>query len=351
VCTLLPALLELDIDTRVAAVLGADEQHHLVVEELRDAGVPVDTIQLRDRSYLLERHRIRELCTTWRPDIVHTHGYRPHVVDSAVARKLSIPTVATFHGFTGGDWRNQMYEWMERRVARRMSAVIAVSTPVGERLIASGVSRESVHVVPNAHRPGRAFMPRAEARRALGLPDGAFVVGWVGRLTREKGADVLLDAMSFLNRDVVTASIIGDGPERTALTRHAESKRSIRVSWHGALPRAASYLRAFDAFVLSSRTEGTPMVLFEAMEAGVPVVASRVGGIPDVLRSSDGLLVESEDPRALAAAIRDVAMRPAAAAWRAESARQRVLANYGLAPWVERHRTLYQNLIHAAPLQ
>src|SRR3954469_23562970 len=56
VCTLLPALLELDIDTRVAAVLGADEQHHLVVEELRDAGVPVDTIQLRDRSYLLERH-------------------------------------------------------------------------------------------------------------------------------------------------------------------------------------------------------------------------------------------------------------------------------------------------------
>jgi len=108
----------------------------------------------------------------------------------------------------------------------------------------------------------------------------------VGRLSREKGADVILDAIAAC-KPPWRLSIIGDGPERERLKQQA-ARLGItdRVTWHGPVSNAGKLLSAFDAFVLSSRTEGTPIVLFEAMHSGVPIVTTSVGGVPDVVSST-----------------------------------------------------------------
>jgi glycosyltransferase involved in cell wall biosynthesis len=336
------------IETRVAAVVEFDAEENPAVAELRASGVAVEEIPVRPRSYLLERQKLTAVCSRWRPDVVHSHGYRCDIVDSPVAARLGIPRVSTLHGFTGGDIRNRVYEWLQRREARRMDAVIAVSRAMGDQLAGSNVRHDRLHVVPNAYSPGAQFAERSAARRELGLPSDAYVIGWVGRLTAEKGADVLVDAMVHLDQEPVFASFVGDGNQRQALVARSASTAAGKVHWHGLVHGASRLLRAFDVFVLSSRTEGTPMVLFEAMNAGIPIVATRVGGVPDMLRREDALLVEPDDPESLASAIRETMRNPDAARSRAASARARLAADYAVGPWVERHAMIYRQVLRNA---
>ena len=115
-----------------------------------------------------------------------------------------------------------------------------------------------------------------------------------------------------------------------------------RIRWHGAIPDADRVFTAFDALMLSSRTEATPVVLFEAMAGGVPIVTTRVGGVPDVVSLEEAVLVPSEDSLALSAAIRDVYAHPAAAARRAHAARARLKTEFGVEPWLDRYESVYR---------
>jgi glycosyltransferase involved in cell wall biosynthesis len=164
----------------------------------------------------------------------------------------------------------------------------------------------------------------------------------------EKGADVLVDALTHFGHEPVLTSFVGDGDQRQSLVARSAATAPGKVYWHGLVLDAARLLRAFDVFVLSSRTEGTPMVLFEAMNAGIPIVATQVGGIPDMLRPQDALLAEPDNPQSLAAAIRETMRNPAAALARVASARARLDAEYTVAPWVERHATIYRQVLRTA---
>jgi glycosyltransferase involved in cell wall biosynthesis len=126
---------------------------------------------------------------------------------------------------------------------------------------------------------------------------------------------------------------------------------SDRICWHGPVPDASTLFTAFDGLVLSSRTEGIPIVLLEAMAAGTPIVASKVGGVPDMLSDSEALLVPPEDSAALAAALDALRADPAGAAARAAAARVRLEREFALAPWLRRYEALYQSLAdrRAAP--
>ncbi|PYO73016.1 MAG: hypothetical protein DMD64_08725 [Gemmatimonadetes bacterium] len=188
-------------------------------------------------------------------------------------------------------------------------------------------------------------LDRDAARRTLGIPREDFVVGWVGRLSVEKGPDVLLDALPHLNTVPLTISLIGGGTgaEQRALRARADKLGvADRIRWHGVVPDAERVYTAFDVCVLSSRTEGTPVVLFEAMAAGVPIVATAVGGVPDVLSAEEAVLVASEDPVGLAAGIRDVYAHAAAAARRARAARLRLEREFGVGPWLDRYAGIYR---------
>jgi glycosyltransferase involved in cell wall biosynthesis len=333
----------------VAAVVDRESPEHPWVTAARAEGIPVYPCPIPPRAYHKERAAIARICRTLEPEIVHTQGYRPDVLAGGVARRLGHATVTTVHGFTGGGIRNRFYEWLQLRAFRRFDAVVAVARALGERLAAAGVPRERLHVIPNAYAAAGPPLGRDAARAMLGVPPEGYRLGWAGRLGREKGADVLVDALGLLRDLPISLSVVGAGRESAALGARAETRDvSDRIRWHGTVPDAARLLPAFDCFVLSSRTEGTPMVLFEAMAAEVPVVAAAVGGVPDIVSAEEALLVPPEDPAALAGAIRAVHADPAGAASRARAARRRLDSDYGVAGWVARYDGTYAAVTRAS---
>jgi glycosyltransferase involved in cell wall biosynthesis len=330
-------------EVHVAAAVEREGDARGFCDALRDGGVDVTRIVMPARAYAAERRAIRELCARIAPEVVHSHGYRSDILHAGAARALGIPTVTTAHGFAHGNWRNRLNEWVQRRVMRRFDAVVAVSRPLVTGLVASGIPQPRVHLLPNAYAGTGTLLDRAAARRRLDAPEGVPLVGWVGRLGWEKGADVLVDALARLPEQVpLHVAVIGDGPDRAMLEARAISLGvAHRITWHGRQSDAASLFGAFDLFVLSSRTEGTPMVLFEAMAAGVPAVVTRVGGVPDVVSAREALLVPAEDPAALAAAMRETLSERAEASGRAAAARTRLETQFGTDAWLDRHEALY----------
>jgi glycosyltransferase involved in cell wall biosynthesis len=142
---------------------------------------------------------------------------------------------------------------------------------------------------------------------------------------------------------------VGNGIERVALQARAGDLRlDGRVLWHGPIPDAGRLFAAFDVFVLSSRTEGTPLVLFEAMAVGVPIVATCVGGVPDVVSPAEAALVRPDDPTALAAEIRSVYRNPAAAQRRARAARARLARAFSVPRWLDRYEAIYRRVCREA---
>jgi glycosyltransferase involved in cell wall biosynthesis len=227
---------------------------------------------------------------------------------------------------------------------RRHDAVIAVSQRLAGQLGEDGVPRERLVVLRNAWRPAAPLPSRADARARLGLPADGPVIGWVGRLAWVKAADDALAAFAAAGIAGTRLSVVGDGPDRPALEAQARALGLAgRVTFHGALPDAWRVLPAFDALLLSSRSEGTPMVLLEAMHAGVPIVATAVGGVPDLV--GDGaLLAPADDPAALGRALARALTDPDGSRARAAAARARLDTDFAPDAWIDRHLDLYRRL-------
>lgn len=311
-------------------------------------GVGVVEIRLPAGSYREEVRRLAGLLSGGRLSVAHCHGYHADLVGWRAARRARRPVVSTVHGYTGGGVKNRLYEWLDRLALRHLDAVIAVSRPLERQLSAAGVRSSRLHCIPNALAEPAPAPDRAAARRALGLEPGGLVAGWVGRLSVEKGPDLFLEALA--RAPEWRASIVGDGPLRGALEARARDLGvDRRIRWHGVVPGAGTLLAGFDALVLSSRTEGTPIVLLEAMAAGVPLVVTEVGGVPDVVTASEAIRVPPGRPEALAEALHQLQRDPAGAGARARAAGTRLASVYAIGPWLDRHEALYRSLPGMTP--
>ncbi|HEY8508902.1 MAG TPA: glycosyltransferase [Steroidobacteraceae bacterium] len=329
----------------IAALLPGFRGRHPFVDGFSDSSVLVHPIATHARNYPAQMRAIEALCRRVGPAVLHTHGYQADILAGRVARRLNIPVVSTVHGFTGGDWKNRLYEQLQCRALRRFSRVIAVSRPLVTRLREAHVPAESIVMLPNAWEDHGSAESREQARAQLGIPDNIFHIGWVGRISHEKGLDVLIEALDFLSEVPLILSVIGDGAEQKRVQAFANRLGVAgRIRWHGARDEAWRVFPALDAFVLSSRTEGTPIVLFEAMAAGVPVIATMVGGVPDVVSQSEAWLVPPEDPQALAHAIHQVHRAPAVAEARARAARHRLATRFGIDNWLKQYEDMYRSL-------
>ncbi|MEJ2548482.1 MAG: glycosyltransferase [Gemmatimonadota bacterium] len=347
VADLSAALHEAGHVVEVMAVLdrGTDPDLHPFVRSLLDQGVTVRSIVLPPRAYREEARAIRAAIRDMGATVLHSHGYRTDVVGSIALRRTACRFVSTAHGFTGGGWKNRLYERLQAGAWRRSEAVIAVSDPLVDAIEGRGVDRRKIHLIPNAWRGDALAMTREQARRRLEIEADARVVGWAGRLAAEKGPDVALETLARTGDEGIQLHFVGEGRLRAELEARAEELNlTHRVRWHGAIENAAVLFPAFDLLLVSSRTEGTPMVLFEAMTAGVPIVATRVGGVPDVLTESEALLAPSEDPVALARALDASFTAPEEARARAEHARRRLRSRYAPGPWMEAHLALYREI-------
>lgn len=333
------------LETEVVAVLGPDPEETPFVEALRKEGVPTRALRMPHRAYLRERREIRAFLEERRPDVVHPHGHRPVILDSGLVRAMGIPTVTTVHGSSHISWRTELYEWVKYRVFRKFDAVVPVSRSLLPDLDRAGVPRDRIHVIPNAWDGRVDPLPRPEARQVLNLPPDAFVFGWVGRLIPVKGPDVFLKALGLLDSRGFLASIVGDGSER----RHLEDAASDlgiadRVRFHGRLGEASRLFRAFDVFVLSSRSEAAPMVLFEAMAAGVPIVATEAGGVGEILSPAEAVLVPPEDPELLAASLRRVLLGQEDLERKVSAAARRLAVDFATDRWLDRYEEIYRKV-------
>lgn len=331
-------------DVRVFATLDRSDAGEAYHQALRAAGVPVVPIVAPGRRYLAEARSIRSGLREMRAEVAHTHGYRSDVVGGHAARRTRVPVVSTVHGFTGGAAKGRFFEWLQVKSLARADLVVAVSDSVAHRLSVQGVPARNLLRVRNARR-GSASMERGAAQRLLGLDPRGVHLAWVGRLSREKGADVLVEALGRIRDLPWHVGFIGDGPERTRLEARAHALGlADRITWHGVVAGAGSLLAAFDLVVLSSRTEGTPMILLEAMGAGVPVVATAVGGVPDVVTDAEAILVPAESPEDLAGALRTaLGDLPALAPRVAASVRR--LESFAYEPWLDAYEGLYHRLV------
>ena len=331
-------------DVTVASVLTSEPVDHPFMETLRRQGIPTEVLVEHARAYASERRSIRRLCRELRPSVVHTHGYRSDIVDGGAARGERIATVSTVHGFTGGALLNRFYEHLQCRFLRKFDAVVAVSTPIYKRLTDAGVPPARTHLLPNAFTIDRPNLSRVDTRRILGIADGELRIGFVGRLSPEKGPDVLIEATKHID-PLITVSFVGDGRMRQVLVDRARALNlEKRVVWHGIIPDAGRLLAAFDLLVLSSRTEGTPIILLEALSAGIPVVTTTVGGVPDMVSDKEAVLVPSEDPTALARGIERCLADPVATAERVREGLNVVRKRFDTSAWVAEYDRIYRTI-------
>jgi glycosyltransferase involved in cell wall biosynthesis len=294
--------------------------------------------------------------TALAPEVLHAHQLLSPAAAALLASELlGVPLVVTAHasGSVGdvASLARQGPLGRARLAALRWGAdaFVAVSGPIEEELRSSGVAPRRVRVIPNGVDTRRHFPvddpERRRARRALGLPPVPAVV-YAGRLAPEKGVDVLVDAWAGARRrgSLATLAIVGDGAERGALERRARDHGILgAVRFAGAADDVTPWLRAADAFVLPSRTEGLSVALLEAMATGLPVVASDVGGTRAAVGET-AVLVPPADPVALCAALCAVLEEPGRAAALGAAARRRVLEEFGILQVARRHLALYREV-------
>ncbi len=352
--------------TLVAGTLARGEDSMAFVA--RGLDVQVVTIPELGREIspirdLVATLRLARLIRRERPQIVHTHTAKAGTVGRVAAwlaggRQRPV-VVHTFHGHVlrgyFGPLRSLVFRWLEQWLARRTTALIAVSPQVRDDLVQLGVAPAEKFTVIRlgielcervAGKDGR-----AETRRYLGIPPDRFAVGWIGRMTAIKNTEDVLNAFKVLRERGVDATLcmVGDGPDREQLERRAHELEIMRDTlFLGYQHDVAPLYAAFDALVLPSSNEGTPVSVIEALAARTPVVATRVGGVPDVVREGkDGFLVETGDVESLADRLAQLASDPALRDRMGATARERVLPRYAVDRLVDDVDRLYRALLAA----
>lgn len=257
----------------------------------------------------------------------------PDAIATAWLGKLArTPVVAKVHGTDINSYGNmRQRRWQLRRGLNLCHSVVAVSRPLAVRLAALGVAAERIHTVFNGV-DLELFQPRsrASARAALGISDSAKVILFVGNLLETKGCHEVFEAFAHIAHvePALLLIFVGAGPARAYVERRsaAEGLRE-RVRFAGRVPHQAlpAWFSASDLLCLPSHNEGLPNVILEAMSCGIPVVATRVGGIPEALPDFAGVLVQPKDPAALVQALREGLARN----WD----RERILAHAGTFDW------------------
>jgi len=308
---LLPHLSRLGIEC--AAAVGADGP---LRERLRGAGIEAATIDLmRSRVDPAAAARLRRAVRSAPPDLVHYHGTRAAFFGAA-ARLLPgmPPAIYTVHGLSYRKemprWRRPIFVAVEALACRGLAGLVSVSAADLEDLIRRGFApaERALHL-PNAVDSKRfSAGGRPEARRRLGLPEDAFIVGTASRLVPQKSVGDLIAAVAACPEALLV--VAGDGPERPVLERRARPLGD-RVRLLGERDDVPEILRALDVFALASRWEGEAIALLEAMATSLPCVATATTGAREVLETTGaGLLVEIGSPAALAAALRSLREQP-----------------------------------------
>jgi glycosyltransferase involved in cell wall biosynthesis len=316
----------------------------------RSAGFTAEALQHDTPRLWAAARELTDRLAAAEVDVLCCNGYKANLLGRLAARRVGIPAVAVSRGWTGESLRVRLYEWLDRRHLRWMDRVVCVSSAQAAKVLRTGVRSDRVQVVPNAIDSARFVDVDSRYRRDL---EKRFeraptrIIAAAGRLSPEKGFDLLVTAAARVRHVHPDTGFLlfGEGACRQALQRQIES---LRLTEHFVLEGFRKDLDAllphFDLFVLPSYTEGLPNVVLEACAAGVPVVATAVGGTPEVLADGVGRLTPPGDVGALTEAITDVLSRPEALHEMAVAGRRRAQENFTFASQAQSYQALFAEL-------
>jgi len=295
-------------------ILGVARKHGFQTLAIKSSG----------RSIISAANQIRAYIRANRIDVLCTHGYKANIVGWFTSQVIDLPRIAVVRGWTAETRAVSLYERVERMTLRRTRFVICVSRMQAEHLKRLGGRRQDITVIPNCV-PSIApdvLHNRKGLRTRFNWSDENFVVVSAGRLSREKGQHDLIEAVGLLGSKIphLRVVILGEGRELKALRLQAEELGvSGKVEFAGFQRDVLEWLRAADLCVNPSLTEGVPNVVLESMSVGTPVLATAVGGVPDIVQDGiSGALIPAAQPSTLADTLFRMAMSP--------SERQRLVA-------------------------
>jgi glycosyltransferase involved in cell wall biosynthesis len=282
-------------------------------------------------------------------DIFHSHGYKADILLGYLPRAVRrLPMISTLHGWTSTQAfsKIRLYKWVQLRALKRIDAVVTVSRALSEHPSMKKLPIKAQYVpngIPQLRFSSDVF--QAQFPELVNKSSDLFSLISIGRLSLEKGYDLLLQACALLTDKInVRLVLVGEGNQRRNLEAFAVKLGiSERVHFLGYHPNAYNLLPAFDVFVLSSHTEGIPISLLEAMQAGIPIVSTNVGDIGTVLdHGRCGRLIDKGDVESLAKALTEVHDNPHEFVVMTAAARQRALEDYGVYAMSNRYAEIYK---------
>jgi glycosyltransferase involved in cell wall biosynthesis len=284
-------------------------------------------------------------------DLVHTHGYFADICAIPLTLFFKSKSISTCHGYISGDFKIKVYNHLDKIALKFCDIVIAVSEGIKNELLINGIENDKIKVMPNAVSiysfDSRFEFLKVNKRNQLKIDKNKYVVGFIGRLSEEKGLKYLIHSIFNLHKLglSIVLLIVGDGSEKDTLMRQVRSSGlQDNVLFVGFQTDIKNWLPAFDVFVLPSLTEGTPLSLLEAMAAGVPVVASAVGGVPDVVVDGvNGILVEHSNSMALMTAIKTLLDDKSLRFQLAKSGVETIANRFDIDPWCRSIESQYES--------
>jgi glycosyltransferase involved in cell wall biosynthesis len=348
VVTLARQLLQEGFECVLGVFRNSQSPHTEVGEQAQRYGVPVEIVPCEGKWDWRVVGHVRKLLAKHNVSIVHTHGYKADFYGYAAVWPKRVPLVATSHNWTGKLLTMRTYAVLDRLVLGRFDEVIVVSDVVAGTLRRWGVAADKVSTIVNGvdieHFRGAAATLRKEI-----APAGGTLVGYVGRLVPEKGGALLLRAA----KQVLAASqgtkfvMVGDGPARQEWETLAKQLGiGEHVSFAGRRDDMAGVYASLDIVVLPSLLEALPMCLLEAMAAGKPVIATRVGAVPKVINAErTGLLLEPGDVGGLASAILRLLSDPKLARQLGENGCEHVVRNFSAEAMAKGYVAKYQQVL------
>jgi glycosyltransferase involved in cell wall biosynthesis len=326
------------IETHIAT-FRRGQAGNAFLDAVHTADIPLHVIPERrayDRAVISRMRGVAEAIT---PDLVQTHAIKSHFLLRLSGLWTRYPWIASHHGYTSTNNRERIYNQLDRWSLRKAARVLTVSRAFEQQLRETGVPAGRITVLQNAIDPdwgdaARNPELRARTRASLGIAENEKAALIVGRLSREKGHPDLIRALARLRAEApylpVRLLIVGDGPERPAIEESVRASGLERqVFFAGQVADVMPYYAAADVVVLASITEGSPNALLEAMAARVPVVATAVGGVPEMVSHQEtALLAPPHDVRQLADCIHEALREEGATGAMVERAHHLVVARH-----------------------
>jgi len=320
-----------------------------VIEKASESGVETFTLKCFGRFDLGAVFRLKKYMVDNEIDILHTHNYKSDAIGFLASRVTGIPLVATAHGFTDMTHSVSAYEKLDRWLLGSFFNKVVVVTgkmiknfPEGKHcVIENGV---------DVNKFSRDVQKGAALRKRYRIKEDDILIGTIGRLSGEKNQKMLLEAMYPLMRDNDSIKLIiaGSGPKEDELKQFSEARHlTDRIIFTGVMHDVVSVYSAINIFVLSSLTEGVPLTVLEAMASRLPVIATRVGGIPDMIENDKtGLLIDSHDTDDLRIKTENLINNQDKRNRLGESAFNFVKANYSLENMCDAYRKVYEEVLN-----